>query len=65
MRREKVGNLNNENPGVYPQLRICGARGGEESCILGKEKSTSRDKGRRLMARVESPDKAGTHKFVT
>lgn len=57
--------MNNENPGVYLQLRICGTRGGEESFILGKEKTTSRDKDRRLMARVESPDKAGTHKFVT
>lgn len=57
--------MNNENPGVYLQLRICGTRGGEESFILGKEKTTSRDKDRRLMARVESPNKAGTHKFVT
>lgn len=57
--------MNNQNPGIYLQLRICGVRGGEESCILGKEKTVSRDKGRRLVARVERPDKAQTRKFVT
>lgn len=32
---------------------------------MGKEKTASRDKDRRLVARFERPDKAGTHKFVT